>query len=38
MDAVNNQAAWDEATGRVLRLTGEQKERLAPYTRAHPVQ
>jgi acyl-CoA thioester hydrolase len=35
--ATSHLAFVDEATGRVLRLTGEQKERLAPYTRVHPA-
>jgi len=35
--ATSHLAFVDEATGRVLRLTPEQKDRLAPYTRAHPV-
>ena len=34
--ATSHLAFVDEATGRVQRLTKEQKERLLPYTRAHP--
>lgn len=35
--ATSHLAFVDEATGRVLRLTPEQKETLAPYMAAHPV-
>ncbi len=34
--ATTHLAFVDEATGRVQRLTQEQKDRLLPYTRAHP--
>jgi acyl-CoA thioester hydrolase len=35
--ATSHLAFVNETTGRVLRLTAEQKERLAPFTPAHPV-
>ena len=35
--ATSHLAFVDEATGRVLRLTPEQKENLAPFTVTHPA-
>jgi acyl-CoA thioester hydrolase len=35
--ATSHLAFVDEATGRVLRLTPEQKEKLAPFTVTHPA-